>query len=111
MRSPRQVLDGLLRDLEGALRAAELWEAAAPAPAALESIEPFCVDTLRLPQWLQWVFLPRMRAVLDARAPLPAKCGIAAMAEMSFVEQRNAAVARVVELLRAIDQVVEGDCG
>ncbi|WP_258876037.1 YqcC family protein, partial [Pseudomonas aeruginosa] len=31
------------------------------APEALASPEPFCVDTLALEQWLQWIFLPRMK--------------------------------------------------
>jgi uncharacterized protein YqcC (DUF446 family) len=97
----------LLSDLEAALRAAGLWEAVLPDHAALESAQPFCVDTLRLPQWLQWVFLPRMRALLDARAPLPAKCGVAAMAEMYFLGQEGAPLERLIALLGEIDRAIE----
>ena len=97
----------LLGDLESALRAASLWESAPPAPAALESVEPFCVDTLALPQWLQWIFLPRMRALLDARAALPPKCGVAPMAEMYFLARSDAAALRIVAVLHDIDRAVE----
>jgi uncharacterized protein YqcC (DUF446 family) len=101
-------LAALLRELEGAMHGAALWDALPPSPAALESVEPFCVDTLSLPQWLQWIFLPRMRALLDARAALPAKCGIAAMAEVYFLGREDAAALRVVEALRGIDRAIEG---
>ena len=104
---PRERVASLLGELELALRAAGLWEAVLPDHAALESDQPFCVDTLRLPQWLQWVFLPRMRALLDARAPLPPRCGIAAMAEMYFLGQQGSAIERIIELLAEIDRVVE----
>jgi uncharacterized protein YqcC (DUF446 family) len=104
----RERVASLLGELESALRAAGLWEAAHPDHVALDSAQPFCVDTLRLPQWLQWVFLPRMRALLDARAPLPARCGIAAMAEMYFMGQEGAALERLIALLGEIDRAIEG---
>lgn len=97
----------LLRELEAALRRAGLWEFSPPDPAALESVQPFCVDTLDFTQWLQWVFLPRMRALLDARAALPAKCGIAAMAEVRFMGREEGELLGLIELLRQIDQVIE----
>ena len=53
----------LLIDLEGALRSRLLWDADEPSPEALASTQPFCIDTLDFPQWLQFVFLPRMRAL------------------------------------------------
>ena len=104
---PRERIASLLGELEKTLRAASLWESMHPDHAALESEQPFCVDTLRLPQWLQWVFLPRMRALLDARAPLPPRCGIAAMAEMYFLGQEGAALERLIELLAEIDRAIE----
>ena len=97
----------LLRELEVALRVTSLWDTIAPTPAALASEEPFCVDTLSLPQWLQWIFIPRMRAVLDARAALPAKCAIAAMAEVYFMGEEGGARSRVIGILRDIDAAVE----
>lgn len=74
----------LLLELEGELRALELWESEPPAPEALASTQPFCVDTLTLSQWLQFVFLPRMSQMVEAEHPLPEKCGIAPMAEEYF---------------------------
>jgi uncharacterized protein YqcC (DUF446 family) len=93
--------------LETTLRRAGLWEFSPPDPAALESVQPFCVDTLDLPQWLQWIFLPRMRALIDARGALPAKCGIAAMAEVRFLGREESEVLGLIELLRQIDAAIE----
>ncbi len=52
--------------IERELRRIELWEAERPARRRMESGQPFCVDTLQFHQWLQWLFLPRMRRILDA---------------------------------------------
>jgi len=71
----------LLDDLQTELTRLDLWEATPPPPAALASPLPFCVDTLRFTQWLQWVFIPRTRAVLEGAAALPARSGIRPMAE------------------------------
>ncbi|MEF0565218.1 YqcC family protein, partial [Pseudomonas aeruginosa] len=43
--------------IERELRALGWWSESSPAPEALASPEPFCVDTLALEQWLQWIFL------------------------------------------------------
>ena len=93
----------LLIDLEAELRQRLLWDADEPAVEALASTEPFCIDTLSFPQWLQFVFLPRMRLLLDADLPLPAQCAIAEMAEMQFGAGDGA---EVIALLREIDVAV-----
>ena len=93
----------LLIDLEGALRSRLLWDADEPSPEALTSTQPFCIDTLDFPQWLQFVFLPRMRALLDADLPLPAQCAVAEMAEMQFGAGE---ALDVIALLREIDLAV-----
>jgi uncharacterized protein YqcC (DUF446 family) len=70
--------------VEAALRAIGGWQTLPPPPAALASTEPFCVDTLNFAQWLQFVFLPRMRASI-ARRQLPSgPCAIAPMAEQAL---------------------------
>lgn len=78
-----EVADQLLQ-LEMELRRQNLWQAEPPAPEALASTEPFCVDTLSLPQWLQFIFLPRMSQLIELEQPLPRQCGIAPIAEEFF---------------------------
>ena len=75
------------RELEGIadnLRALDLWASQAPSEAALASQEPFCLDTLNFPQWLQFIFLPRMSTLCKLALPLPNKCGVAPMSEEYF---------------------------
>lgn len=73
-----------LIDIEADLRQLNLWQGDAPSSAALASKEPFCFDTLTLPQWLQFVFIPRMYELIETDQSLPESCGIAPMAEEYF---------------------------
>lgn len=70
--------------LERELRLLGKWAAHSPEAYALASQEPFCVDTLAFEEWLQWVFLPRMRHLVESNAALPSACGIEAMAEVAY---------------------------
>ncbi|BFN25246.1 hypothetical protein PSCT_04323 [Pseudomonas sp. SCT] len=90
--------------IERELRGLGLWSLESPAPEALASVEPFCVDTLRFEQWLQWIFLPRMKAIVEADLPLPAASGICAMAEVAYRETK---VAGLLEALRDFDALIE----
>jgi uncharacterized protein YqcC (DUF446 family) len=82
----------LLQDIEHELQRLELWEIQAPPAPAFRSPNPFCFDTMSMPQWLQWVFIPRMRETLSMGVPLPAASRIAPAVEVYF-------------------QDVGGDCG
>lgn len=101
-------VEALLIDLEAALRNRLLWDSEPPGPAALASTQPFCIDTLGFPQWLQFVFLPRMRALLAGGHALPAQCAIAEMGEVVF---DAAGGAELVALLREIDRAVAALAG
>lgn len=74
----------VLIDVERELRVLRLWESEPPSAQALASTQPFAIDTLNFPQWLQFIFLPRMYMMIEARAPLPSNCGVAPMAEQYF---------------------------
>jgi len=92
-------------DIEAQLRQLGQWDKIPPSTEALASQEPFCVDTLTLPQWLQFVFLPTVYRMLEDEQALPGRCGIAPMAEEFFrgsglaVNGLAAALSRIDELL------------
>ncbi|WP_295801591.1 YqcC family protein [uncultured Microbulbifer sp.] len=92
----------MMLELEAELRRLDLWQDQLPPEEALASTQPFCVDTLTLPQWLQFVFLPRMRYLLEAELPLPQNCGIAPMAE-EFFRGSDIGVADLIAKLQEID--------
>ena len=74
----------ILIDIEAQLRQLGQWANLPPPEQALASDQPFCVDTLTLPQWLQFIFLPTMYRLLEEGEPLPERCGIAPMAQEYF---------------------------
>lgn len=78
------LLADILLDLEMALRGCDLWESEAPSSEALRSHQPFCIDTLRFSQWLQFVFLVRLRDIVACQAPLPNQSAIVVIAEENF---------------------------
>lgn len=91
--------------IERELRVLGAWETLPPDPQALASREPFCVDTLRFEQWLQWIFLPRMKAILEGGAALPATSGILAMAEVVYRDSPSQA-AGLLEALKTFDALI-----
>ena len=98
----------LLIDIEAELRRLQQWQAEPPAAEALASTEPFCIDTLTLPQWLQFIFLPRMYALMELQQLPPGKCGIAPLAEEYFAPLKldSAVLQRQLEQL---DQLISGE--
>ena len=88
--------------IEQRLMELDLWSKERPAPEALQSSMPFCVDTLRLEQWLQFVFLPRMRRIVEREELPPGPAQIAPIAQEAFKETENSE-----KLIRAIQKFDE----
>lgn len=98
----RSAMLKLLQEIETEMRGLSLWETVAPPAAAFDSQLPFCFDTMRFSQWLQWVFVARFRAIIAGGHMLPDACAVANMAEEALRElevQTDALVA----LLKAFD--------
>ncbi len=71
-------------DLECVMRQKGFWGAVSPPPEAMASTQPFCIDTLCFPEWVQFVFIAKLRLLAESASPLPAKCDAALMAEEYF---------------------------
>lgn len=93
--------------IERALRQAGWWTAQPPSEQALASVEPFCVDTLSFEEWLQWIFLPRMKLILENGLALPNASGILAMAEMVYASRPGQGIA-LMACLREFDLLITG---
>jgi len=91
--------------IERELRVRGLWASSPPDAQAFASREPFCVDTLSFEQWLQWVFLPRMKDILQSDGPLPAVSGILAMAEVVY-QGRSLEIAGLLRALETFDRLI-----
>lgn len=91
--------------LEGALRDLALWAEETPEPHRLNSAAPFACDLLSLPEWLQFIFLPRMHELVQGRLALPAECSIEPYAREWFAGQECEA-RELLALLRELDTLI-----
>lgn len=86
--------------IEQSMRDLALWQSAPPEPEAFTSVEPFCVDSMQAEEWLQWVFLPRMYALLDVGAPLPTRFAITPYFEEALKHREPVCLPLLVVLQR-----------
>ena len=91
--------------LESELKRLELWQAATPHPTVLGSMEPFSIDTLTLPQWLQFVFVPRLTSLIEGGEPLPTACGIKPLAEETIAREEDDS-GKLLGILGTLDQLL-----
>ncbi|SJL82663.1 YqcC family protein [Vibrio palustris] len=95
-------LTTLLQELEFELKRTELWQTTPPPVEALQSQQPFSVDTLGPHEWLQWVFLPQMKASLVQGCP-PSGFAIAPYFEQVWPYQNRS----LLRVLVQIDEVCQ----
>ena len=97
-----------LQLIEAQLREHDLWQTTAPALSAFESTQPFCMDTLAPFEWLQWVLIPRMHALLEGGHPLPQAFAVSPYYEMALEATHPARDVMLVELEK-LDALFAGD--
>lgn len=90
------------------MRRLHLWQATAPTARAMRSVEPFCYDTMGFDEWLQWVFLPRMRAILENDSGLPEESLISPLAE-EFCRSQQGDTSLLLELIQQFDRLIQVD--
>ncbi len=91
--------------LEAEMRLCELWQSEPPSAEALQSVEPFSIDTLEAHQWLQWVFLPTMLIILEESKPIPR--GFELSPYFDEVWKDNDAYSAVLAVVNHIDRVCQ----
>lgn len=93
--------------IERELRLQGWWDEVCPSAEALSSVEPFSVDTLDFHQWLQWIFLARMKQILEQDLPLPSVSGILEMAQMVYADRAVESLG-LRAALKKFDQLIVG---
>jgi ankyrin repeat protein len=88
-----------------AMRELKVWQSESLPPDALEFEAPFGADKLSYPQWLQFVFVPRARAIVEQKGDFPesSTVGTQAVREFDGVDGSD----RLVELLCDFDRFIE----
>ena len=77
-----QTITNALNHLEATLSELGLWSNERPSGQALSSMQPFCYDTLEPEQWLQFIFIGRLREIIEQRDVLPNTCSITPYLDM-----------------------------
>lgn len=107
--NPLDVIAIRLDAIEDQLKALSWWQDTPPNAEDLASTLPFCVDTLSLAQWLQFVLLARLRHMLAAGIPLPSEISVYPMAQQSFMglpeDTRD-----LTEAIALLDEALSGKC-
>ena len=76
-----QRVSQLMDDIQRCLQQSGHWQTIPPTVEKMQSQAPFSIDTLTFLEWLQWVYLARLRAIIDAGSDLPSGALVAPYAE------------------------------
>lgn len=99
-------LASAMLDLEKAMRKTGYWSEVPPHTTAFQSTIPFFCDTMNLDAWLQWVFIPRMKAMIEHEAPLP-QASIYEYAEETLGKLDN--TDEIMGVIKRLDVILSGD--
>jgi uncharacterized protein YqcC (DUF446 family) len=73
-----------LAEVEAEMRRLGLWQAEALAPECYNFTQPFAGDTMSIDQWLQFIFIPRVREIIAQRGEFPPASSVAARVLREF---------------------------
>ncbi|MCW7554856.1 YqcC family protein [Endozoicomonas gorgoniicola] len=90
----------LLEEMEAELKVLGCWQTMPPAPEAMSSEVPFCMDAMPFSQWLQWLFIPRVRTIVEQGGALPKGANIKPYAEEALMVEKVSSV----KLLNLVEQ-------
>ncbi|WP_392561662.1 YqcC family protein [Orbus sturtevantii] len=82
-----------------------LWQSLPPKAEAFLSEQPFALDMMTSHEWLQWIFIPRIRALIDAKAPLPRNFILYPYFEETLKERED--TAKLLSLIEELDKLVK----
>ncbi|MGC6406736.1 YqcC family protein [Bisgaard Taxon 45] len=89
-----------LQQLQSNMQSLGLWQITPPPESAFLSEQPFALDTMSPTEWLQWIFIPRMYALVESEAVLPNKISITPYLEEALKELNGLA-----DLLSPISEI------
>ncbi len=98
----------VLQSLSQAMRIAGHWSVIGISEEALNSQQPFCLDTMNFNQWLQFVLIPRMQTLIDGQQTLPSFIkgqGIEPMASQFY--SNETVDQNIIQLIRQFDGLLQ----
>ena len=97
-----------LQNLQHTMERLALWQSVPPQEAAFLSEQPFALDTMNPTEWLQWVFIPRMHALVESQAPLPRQIAISPYLEEALKEEDY--LAELLIPIMEIEKLLQQQC-
>jgi uncharacterized protein YqcC (DUF446 family) len=79
-----QAVAAQVDQIEAELRRIGMWQEAPLPDEAYEFNQAFAMDTMAFSQWLQFVFLPRVRSLIEEGGDFPAGSEVAVQAVREF---------------------------
>jgi len=105
--SQSQAVTHSIKAIRDEMERLSLWEASPPSQDALSSQQPFCIDTLEFTQWLQWILIPRLEAILKTNIPLPDSSSIHPYAEEAL--NRCSDSTQLIAHIKQLDNALSGE--
>jgi len=81
---PYSVVEEKLAAIEAEMRRIGMWQSEPLPEAAYTFQEAFAMDTMAFTQWLQFVFIPRVKSILEAQGEFPSSSSIGTQAIREF---------------------------
>ena len=97
-----------LQNLQHTMERLALWQSVPPQEAAFLSEQPFALDTMNPTEWLQWIFIPRMHALVESQAPLPRQIAISPYLEEALKEEDY--LAELLIPIMEIEKLLQQQC-
>ncbi|MFN8373775.1 MAG: YqcC family protein [Anaerolineae bacterium] len=91
----------VLDSIEAELKRIGYWQDTPLQPEQYDFRAAFAMDTMAYNQWLQFVFIPRVRSIIAAQGQFPASSSVGTQAVREF--DGNHEAARLVILLSEFD--------
>lgn len=94
-------------EIERQMRLVGCWSSERPAEERLASTQPFAIDTLNFDEWLQFIFLPKIKLIIEQGGGLPIQSHITPMAEEYYKTQcDNRSSEGIVSAIQAFDTLI-----
>jgi uncharacterized protein YqcC (DUF446 family) len=97
------VVAAKLDEIEEEMKLVGLWQEKPLAPEKYNFASAFAMDTMSFDQWLQFIFVPRVRGIISAGGRFPASSSVGAQAVREFDTHPNAQ--RLITLLSEFDRL------
>ena len=90
--------------IEAEMKRSGLWQSDPLAPEQYAFQQAFAMDTMAFSQWLQFIFIPRVRGIIQTRGEFPSSSSVGAQAIREFDGFEEAA--ELVSILSGFDSLL-----